>query len=366
MDAQTIDAARGVDLVNLVEKDLGEMGRRSGRWMLFCCPFHDDKNPSLGVTNGDSMKGPFFQCYACGEKGSAIDWVMKYRKVDFKQAIEELNPGRSVGSDRHPQVERKAPAQIFTQPPGEKWQKRASLIIDRAQEWLWSETGVDKEIIWRETDPETGAKIDKRMAPIDYLFSRGLTEETLRIWKIGYIPRTWRDKPAHWGLTGKDITIFQGILIPCLVNDLAWYLKIRVPVPIERTKYPQITGSKKALYMVQTLEWNETVVFTEGEFDALLLWQEVEDIAGVVTLGGAGGELNAADWGLYLLHTKSRLIAYDLDDAGEKGAAGLAWLGNSRRVNVPRLRPHDKDITDFYRSGGDLRAWLQSELEAGQ
>ena len=45
-------------------------GLTVGRNGMACCPFHDDKHPSLKVDNG-------FYCFGCGEKGDAIAYVAK-------------------------------------------------------------------------------------------------------------------------------------------------------------------------------------------------------------------------------------------------------------------------------------------------
>jgi len=42
-------------------------GQASGEnQLVVCCPFHDDKNPSLSV----NIKAGMFNCFSCGEKGS--------------------------------------------------------------------------------------------------------------------------------------------------------------------------------------------------------------------------------------------------------------------------------------------------------
>ena len=50
------------------------------------CPFHDDHNPSFGV----SIEGNFWNCFAGCGGGTAIDFWMQYRNVDFTTAVKEL------------------------------------------------------------------------------------------------------------------------------------------------------------------------------------------------------------------------------------------------------------------------------------
>jgi putative DNA primase/helicase len=55
--------------------------KQTGASHVALCPFHDDHNPSLGVTE----KG--YHCFACDESGDAIKFVMEYQKVSFPEAI---------------------------------------------------------------------------------------------------------------------------------------------------------------------------------------------------------------------------------------------------------------------------------------
>lgn len=124
----------------------------------------------------------------------------------------------------------------------------------------------------------------------------------------------------------------------------------------------QIRGSRPAVYLVQTLENHKKAVFCEGELDTLLLFQECDSLAAAVSLGSAGSELNVATWGYHFLNIEERFVAYDLDQSGKAGSEKLSWL-NPHPLSIPKLRPHDKDLTDFHLSGGDLKSWLSTEIE---
>lgn len=358
MITQSIEA---VDLVSMIERDLGP-GRRYGRWVIFRCPFHDDKHPSLAVTNGDD-RGPFWRCFAaaCGKQGGPVKWLMEYNQMSYLDATIELTRGAYSGSGgRADEV-----SYEFEFPPGQAWQGRALDLIKWAEGNLWSDPGASQLIEWPEVDPGSGEVTTRQLSALDWLLGRGLSAETLKFWRVGYIPADgskpfWNDSPERWGLTGKRVFIPQGILIPCFIGPDVWYLKIRRPGP-KGQKYIHIRGGQRALYMAQTLEWQDTVVFCEGELDALLLWQEVGDLAGVVTLGSADNPFNVATWGVYLLYTTKRFVAYDSDAAGQEGAKKLDWL-NPRQLTAPKIKPGDKDLTDYYKGGGDLRELVKARL----
>lgn len=129
-----------------------------------------------------------------------------------------------------------------------------------------------------------------------------------------------------------------------------------------RQKYKHVRGGRQALYLADMLIEDRPAVFCEGEFDALLLEQQVHELVSVITLASATGDLNLATWGLYLLRPSCFIFAHDMDTAGEKGAEKLAWLRNSQRLHIPSLKPDDKDLTDFHKSGGNLYSLIEAAL----
>ena len=63
------------------------------RGNFICCPFHNEKTPSLKIYDGN--RG--FYCFGCGEHGSVIDFVMRYFDLDFQSAISKLNDDFKLG-----------------------------------------------------------------------------------------------------------------------------------------------------------------------------------------------------------------------------------------------------------------------------
>lgn len=51
------------------------------------CPFHEDKSPSLKIYENRNC----FVCFGCDARGSPIDFVMKHKNCDFKEAVEFLS-----------------------------------------------------------------------------------------------------------------------------------------------------------------------------------------------------------------------------------------------------------------------------------
>jgi hypothetical protein len=351
-----------VDFIQLVANDLHQQPVKRGANVFFKCPFHgsgNEKTGSMKVSNGDSSHGPGWHCFGCAEHGSPVSYFLK-RGDTLEDARRKAGSPAQAGN--YSQAETYAPPD---NPPGQAWQKRARefMAYSRKQFDTFAQAS-GSETDWSITDTQTGEKIIKHMAPVEWWIERGLSVPTAQYWGIGYNPRTIKDPREKWGLTPDSekpfVWIPQGIVIPCVVGSDVWYIKIRQPKG--DPKFIHVTGSKPALYMAENLQANDSAVFTEGELDALLLWQEVADFTGVATLGAATERLNVATWGLHLLSPRHRFTAYDLDEAGKKGAEELARF-NFKRLEVQRVSPFDKDLTDYYKHTGRLREWLISEFE---
>jgi DNA primase len=142
-----------VSLADLVGKRvrLTRKGREHGG----LCPFHNEKTPSFYVVED---KG-FFHCFGCGAHGDAIGFVMRSENLDFIEAIERLAGLAGIAVPQQTPQER------------EKAQRQKTLLEALAaaakfyEDQLWSPAGARGR---------------------DYLASRGLDEETMRCFRLGW------------------------------------------------------------------------------------------------------------------------------------------------------------------------------------
>lgn len=297
-------------------------------------------------------------CRTCHNDGgrwdNAIGYVMKRRGLGFRDACAILadpygsavpiRPARPVPEEPEPEDEPE---------PSPEWRARAEAFVTWAETQLWSPAGE-----WA------------RRYLVEW---RGLSEATIRRWRLGCCPQVVRDRPGRWGLPrgARVVLLDVGVVIPWYVAGELWQVKIRrlnpaapsftdsedVPAP----KYRSVSGGHAVLYGAETFAGQSVAFLTEGEFDALLLHQEAGDLAGVATLGGCSAQPGVVALGL-LLPVSRFLVAYDRDGPGELGAARL--LAGSRRMRQVRV-PEGTDISDFWRRGGDLRAWASWSLGHG-
>ncbi|GEM_PF-3359359 len=78
------DDYKQVSILNVYDKLVGGQTKRSGRAVVSLCPFHGENNPSFAMYEDTNS----YFCFACGEKGSAIDLIMFINNCSFSEAVE--------------------------------------------------------------------------------------------------------------------------------------------------------------------------------------------------------------------------------------------------------------------------------------
>jgi hypothetical protein len=196
----------------------------------------------------------------------------------------------------------------------------ALALVEDASERIWTPEG-------------TGA--------LAYLRGRGLTDPTIRQARLGWTPGVAipiRDGARFWRVAG--------ITIPWMDGARLALVKIRRPEGCE-PRYAEAFHDRPRIFPgPEVIQLGAPLVITEGEFDALLLGQELEGLAAVVTLGSASARPEAAILGA-MLAAPTWYVATDGDDAGDKAAS--KWLDTRAR----RVRPPGpgKDWGDVHRAG---------------
>lgn len=311
------------DLRRIVEQDLGPAPARSSRASLWKCPFHNELKGFSLVVWPDG-----YRCFGkCQMSGDIFDWLQRYRRLSFLEAVNALEHTQY----RPPVFAAHRPVPPVDPPPA-SWQEAAWQVVEQAEDILWSGQGEQA---------------------LSYLLEeRGLETRTVRAARLGYVPGDYRDWRTIAGLK-----VPCGITIPWITGDTLWAIKVRRAN--DEPKYAQIAGgSSGGLYNGDALTGARAVLFCEGEFDALLAHQEADGMVAAVTLGSAASTLNDR-WAMDLLPVPLILVAYDSDGAGMRGAAKLQMLSN--RVHAIEV-PEGKDITDYYKRGGDVFTWLSQQL----
>ena len=158
------------------------------------------------------------------------------------------------------------------------------------------------------------------------------------------------------------VFIPKGIVIPWLDGPDVELLNVRRDEG--QPKYVAVKGSRRGgIYPGRSaIASGKPLVIVEGEFDALLLGQELGDAASVVTLGSASSRPTPRALSA-MFRGHPWLVAVDADDAGERSAR--FWLELSGRCF--RTAPPSgigKYWSDAHQAGLDLRAHWASVLQS--
>jgi hypothetical protein len=183
-----------------------------------------------------------------------------------------------------------------------------------------------------------------------YLHRRGLDDETIQSARLGVVESV--SIPTR---EGDRCYRARGVVIPWFDRDRLVLVKIRQPEGT-KPKYIEAYRDRPRIFPgPDVIEPGCPLVICEGELDALLLAQELRDLAAVVTLGSASGRPDP-DTLLELMPAAPWFLALDGDQAGDKAASG--WPARSIRVRPPE----GKDWTEAAQAGVDLRGWWLPRL----
>jgi len=130
--------------------------KRQGSALVSLCPFHGDSKPSMNVNDNKKI----FKCFACGAAGDAITFVMKYRNLDYVEALKEICGKQGINFESY-QEERKSNPKI----------EMAKKILTRSA------------LLYRKT-ASSGA-----FPPYtNFIKNRGLDEEIATTYSLGFAP----------------------------------------------------------------------------------------------------------------------------------------------------------------------------------
>lgn len=310
-----------IDLTAVATSLLGEPPGRGGRGLWWVCPLHDDRNPSFNVDPARSR----WKCFGCGEYGDAATLAMKVNGLTFPEAVRLVaglcGLGPSLGTVR-PTI-RPPTVQAATRPvekPSGLPHADAVVLVSEAAQRLWTPEGAEA---------------------VAYLRGRGLDDETIRRARLGYV-----DTVRFQMKNGENWSSVPGIAIPWFHGDRLASINVRRLDGVTWMKYKEAFRDRRRVYpSLAAIRAGRPLVIVEGEFDCLLLAQELGDVACVITLGSASSRLDADFLGV-ALSASPWFTAHDADKAGDKAAA--LWPSRGRRVRPPE---GCKDWTDVHATG---------------
>ncbi|MBQ0077376.1 MAG: DNA primase [Bacteroidales bacterium] len=332
--------------------------KRRGANMVACCPFHNERTPSFYVSPSKGI----YKCFGCGKSGKAVTFLMEHEQMNYQDAL------RYIAAKYHIDV-------VEEEVSAEEIQQRAH----RESLLLVSEFA-HKFFVDQLSTPEG------RGIAMTYYHSRGLEDETIRNFGLGWAPsgRTALVDAAVAAGHKVEYLIEAGLAVKREDGTIADRFRERVMFPIHSISGRVIAFSGRTLSADNPAKYvnsPETEIYTKsrellglffakGEISRLDKCYLVEGNVDVVTLRQLGILNVVASCGTSLTveqirrikrFTPNLTIMYDGDSAGIHAAIRGTDMVLDEGMNVRIvLLPEGEDPDSFGRSHTleEVRAYI--------
>ena len=321
--------------------------KRAGASYKACCPFHNEKTPSFVVTPSKGI----YKCFGCGKSGTAVGFVMEHESMTYVEALRYLAKKYNVEI-----IEAEESAEEIA-----KRQRNESLL-------LVSEFAGKFFVDSMKTQ-------EGQVIGYQYFRSRGLTDETIRKYGLGWAPAQSRTAFADTARAAgykEEYLLDTGLCKQYDDGRVVDTFHDRVMFPIHSTSgriiafggrtlksdknIPKYVNSKetdiyvksKSLYGIyfakNEMSRQDKCILVEGYLDVLSMHQL--GITNVVA--SSGTSLTVEQIRLIRKFTENVTIIYDGDRAGIKAALRGTDLVLKEGMNVKIvLLPDGQDPDDF-------------------
>ncbi len=320
--------------------------KRSGSNYVGLCPFHNEKTGSFSVSAQKQM----YYCFGCHAGGNVITFLMQYYNYTFKEALTHLA-------------------------------ERAGVPLPEVEETAAQKAADDKRTVLLEIEKKAASfyfyqlRKDVGKKGYGYLKSRGLTDETIRRFGLGYADQYGNSLYRYLKKEGYSDDLLQesGLFLfdeKKGASDKFWN-RVMYPIMDARGRVigfgGRVMGDGKPKYLnspesflfnkrkhLYALNYARTtrqnyMILCEGYMDVITMHQAGFTNA-VASLGTALTEEQAS---LLRRFTKEVLLLYDSDQAGTMAALRAAPILRAAGISsrVVRLDPY-KDPDEFIKAEG--------------
>jgi len=353
---------QAVDIVEVISAhtDL----RRAGARYTGLCPFHDERTPSFSVDAQEKL----YHCFGCGVGGDAIKFVEEKDGLGFAEAVELLADRYGVELERE-QEDPRAEAR-------RQQRRRLEQLLERVAAYYAS-------YLWE--SPEAGKARE-------YLAERGLGEEALRGFGVGYAPSAWDKILVRGQQAGFSVAELHGVGLVQRGREGKEYdrFRSRIMFPIRDRRGRTLGFGGRAMRSDQGAKYVNTAetdffhksqllygvdkakaaiakatraVVVEGYTDVLALHQAGVEEAVAVMGTAITGEQVAALSGM----VEEVVLALDADSAGQEAMlrAQRVAAGRKMRLRVVAM-PAGEDPAEMVAAEGGaerFRALVDAAVE---
>lgn len=339
--AKILDAADIVDVVS----DYVHLTKRGSNYMGLC-PFHNEKTPSFSVNRARNI----CHCFSCGKGGSPVNFIMEKEGINYHDALIHLAGKYGI----------KVQERELTDEERQLQSERESMMI--ANEWAM-----------KLMQQNLAATDEGRNVGLQYLYQRGVTDEAIKAFRLGYAldaPAALYNAAKKEGFetdvlravglcglsqqSGRPYDRFRGRVIFPVLNSAGKVIAFGGRgIKGEPAKY--INSPESALYVKSNELYGihqarNAIVrmgkcfLVEGYMDVIGMWQS--GIQNVVASSGT----SLTEGQIALLHrfTENVTLIYDGDAAGIKASMRGIDLLLSQKLNIKVLLLPDGDDPDSF------------------
>jgi len=338
MDAARIEEVIG-DFVSLKKRGANHIG---------CCPFHNEKTPSFYVSPSKGI----FKCFGCGEAGDVVAFLKKHEHFTYPEALRWLAQKYHIEIQEEEQTEEQK----------ERQNERDALfhVSDFAQKYF-------ADLLYND---EMG-----RAVGLSYFHGRGLSDEVIKNFGLGYCLDEWSNFTDHARKNGYSDTVLEKTGLTIFKEDTKKAydrFRGRVMFPIysisgrvlgfsgrvlssekQAAKYvnspdSDIYNKSKILYGLyqarSAISKANKCYLVEGNIDVISMHQSgVEN-----TVASCGTSLTTEQIRLIKRYTPNVTVLYDGDSAGIKAALRAVNLLFAEGMHVRCVLFPDGEDPDSY------------------
>ncbi len=352
---QLEEIKRKIDIVEFINSYIPL--KKTGRNFKALCPFHNETAPSFIV----SPERQIWHCFgACNEGGDIFKFLMKIENLDFGEAVKELAKRAGVKLTRYYPSEGEKDKQILYE---------VNHLASEFYHFLLLEHSVGKKAL-------------------NYLLGRGITKDSIKLFKIGFAPEGWRN--LYQFLVGKkgykaEVLEKAGLVIKSggknAINNLRegrhfgartstfinYYDRFRGRImfplknhrgeicgfsgrvlsaqgkslPVEKQEAKYVNTPETLIYhksdllyglseTLKEVKKEDKIILVEGEFDVISSYQAgVKNVAAI-----KGSSLTTNQIQLISRFTKNIILALDKDVAGDQAARRGIELADEQGMMV--------------------------------